>query len=538
MTRIGLTWPKRSLRYKFIVTLALFTIVLSVSFGWISAQRLKAEMERQVLDRGYRHVEGISRQLLAPENDNIQDLKLTIGIYSLLVNQPVGEEVLFIEAVKGEDVETYTRKPQYEEILASTPMPKIDRTERVAKRRAPASGIPYYDLVVALPPPKDGEGVGWEPGHPAPLEEEPIAYLHLGISLQYVEEVVRQELLKISGLSMLYILIGLAVAFWLYKSILGPVDVLTQSVKRFKQDRQTRAQVTSGDELQTLGDEFNRMADTIQERDERLERINRELRKANQVKSEFLAAMGHELKTPLHAIRGYAQLLLEEVDGSLTSGQREDLGNIVKSEEHLRALIDNVLQFSKVESGEETIHPSRVEVAKLMREALQNVQVFARGQNTNIHTEANGLSVEADETKLKQVLINLLSNAVKYAPEGHVEMTAERENGEVVFSVRDTGVGIPEAYREQIFEPFTQIDSSTTRRWSGIGLGLSIVKTYVDMHGGRIEVESEEGKGSTFRFTIPDRRSQGLASPTRPPQVGFDHAGEESVQGRQPRERG
>jgi signal transduction histidine kinase len=319
--------------------------------------------------------------------------------------------------------------------------------------------------------------------------------------------VVRRELLKISGLSALYILLGLAIAFWLYKSILGPIEVLIQSVKRFKRDRHARAHVTSRDELQALAEEFNRMADSIQERDERLERINQQLRKANRVKSEFLAVMGHELKTPLHAIRGYSQLLLEEIDGPLTPAQREDIENILKSGDHLRALIDNILQFSKLEAGEETIHPSEIEVAHLLEEALQNVKVLAREKGIEVHTEANGLTVRADETKLKQVLINLLSNALKYTPQGRVEVIAERGDGEVVFTVRDTGIGIPEEHREVIFEPFTQIDSSSTRQWVGIGLGLSIVKRYVEMHGGRIWVESEVGQGSAFHFTIPEHMS-------------------------------
>jgi signal transduction histidine kinase len=306
--------------------------------------------------------------------------------------------------------------------------------------------------------------------------------------------------------------VGLALAFWLYKSILGSVETLTQSVKRFKHDRHARARVTSGDELQTLAEEFNRMAETIQERDERLERINEQLRRANRVKSEFLAVMGHELKTPLHTIRGYSQLLLEGIDGPVTPSQREDLENILKSSDHLRALIDNVLQFSKLESGEEKIHPTEVEISSVLDEALQNVKVLARERGVEVHAEANGLQVRADETKLKQVLINLLSNALKYTEQGQVEVTAQPGDGEIVFTVKDTGIGIPEDARQTIFEPFTQLDSSTTRPWAGIGLGLSIVKKYVEMHGGRIWVESEAGRGSTFYFTIPEQPNGGGTS--------------------------
>jgi signal transduction histidine kinase len=128
---------------------------------------------------------------------------------------------------------------------------------------------------------------------------------------------------------------------------------------------------------------------------------------------------------------------------------------------------------------------------------------MAREKGVELRADANGLHVRADSTKLKQVLINLLSNALKCTDEGHIEVSAEQRDGEVVFAVRDTGIGIPQSHWEQIFEPFTQLDSSTTRPWAGIGLGLSIVKKYIEMHQGRVWVRSREGEGSAFYFTIP-----------------------------------
>lgn len=195
--------------------------------------------------------------------------------------------------------------------------------------------------------------------------------------------------------------------------------------------------------------------------------------------------------------------MLEGIEGPVTPTQKEDLESIVQSSDHLRALIDNILQFSKLESGQETIHPESVEVAKIVDEAMKHVSVMAREKGIAIHASFNGLRVYADETKLKQVLINLLSNALKYTRSGEVEITTKKGRGEVLFAIRDTGVGIPKEMFEKIFEPFTQLDSSSTREWGGIGLGLSIVKKYVEMHGGRIWLESQVGQGSTFYFTIP-----------------------------------
>ncbi len=480
------------LRSKFIWTLALFTIVLSVSFGVISVYQLRGELEQQVINRGERLANSLALSVFPP-SDTREELSYNLGIYSEIFNQPIGSEFVFVQAVKGENSAIYP--PEMSDQL-DLPITESS-SQKLAKRRLPNEGIPYFDLIVPVESSPDGTA------YPDPT------YLRIGLSRQYVQQTVQQEWTRTAGLSAIYIMVGLALAFGLYKNILGPVESLTQSVKRFKRDMASRAQVNSGDELQTLAEEFNRMADTIQERDERLEQVNEELRRANQVKSEFLSVMGHELKTPLHAIRGYAQLLKEGIDGPVTDAQDEDLDNIVTSGDHLRALIDNILHFSKLESGEETLHPDVVEVGRLINEAMQNVQVIAREKGVELRADVNGLHVQADATKLKQILINLLSNALKCTDEGHIEVSAEQQNGQVVFAVQDTGTGIPESHREQIFQPFTQIDSSTTRPWAGIGLGLSIVKTYVEMHGGRVWVQSREGEGSAFYFTIPTDASEG-----------------------------
>ncbi len=491
--------PKWSLKYKFIATLAAFTVLLSLSFGFIAILRLNSELESQLRNRADYIANDLITKFWGPGSENIFAQVLQ-AINQRTILDTAGGDVLYVQVVKNGSGailkgEEFTKKLGLDETLAPPVTPSLQHA-------VTSDRIPYLDLVK---PVRETELLDINTGERRLLPN----YVRLGLSLAAVREQVRREFFVISGLTALFIAVGLLIAFWLYQGILGPIEILTQSVKRFKRDRQARAHVKSGDELQALAEEFNRMADSIQERDEQLERINFALRKANQVKSEFLAVMGHELKTPLHAIRGYAQLLLEEIDGPLTLAQRQDLKNVLKSSDHLRALIDNVLQFSKLEAGGETLHKSEVEVKHLLEEALQNVKVLAREKGIEIRTHANGLRIEADETKLKQVLINLLSNALKYTPHGSVEVTVERRNGEIVFAVKDTGIGIPQDQCEKIFEPFTQLDSSSTREWGGLGLGLSIVKKYVELHGGRIWVESQLGQGSTFYFTIPERIPQG-----------------------------
>jgi len=485
--------PKWSLKYKFIVTLAAFTVVLSISFGFIAVQRLNSELEAQVISRGNYVANDLIIKFWGPSREDTSTQVFQVLLSNLLAT--TGGDIFFVQVVKNGNV-INTSYSKDEDLIRELGLqdPLIPVVSSSLHRGVDPRGEPYVDLIKPAPP---------------PVPENEANYVRLGLSLAAVQEQARREFLTISGLTALYILVGFLIAFWLYKSILGPIEVLTHSVKRFKKDREARAHVTSRDELQALAEEFNRMADSIQERDERLERVNRDLRRANQVKSEFLAMMGHELKTPIHAIRGYSQLLLEGIDGPLTEAQQEDVENIVKSGDHLRALIDNILQFSKLEAGGEILHPTEVEVGRLLEEALQNVKVLAREKGIEIHSHANGLRIQADETKLKQVLINLVSNALKYTSQGQVDVKAERRNGEILFTVKDTGIGIPKEYHEKIFEPFTQLDSSTTRQWGGIGLGLSIVKKYVEMHGGRIWLESAVGQGSTFYFTIPERVRRG-----------------------------
>lgn len=469
--------PKLSLRYKFIIPLVLFTIVLSITISYISVERFRGELYDQLVIRGREVANDIIK--LRWEADTPQSFLNTNTYYAEVRNVQVVEEDIVAFS-------TFIATPEGIEEVLKYPVEPIARTVEL-------NGKPHLEII-RVP----------DAGLRSDLSEGTEAnYVRLFLTLEQVENTAREAFLFNAGVSFGFILLGLLIAFVLYKNILGPVETLTSSVKLFKSDMHARAVVNTGDELEHLADEFNRMAGTIQERDERLETMNEKLLKANQVKSEFLAVMGHELKTPIHAIRGTAQLLNQGIDGPITEAQAEGLENIMKSGDHLRALIDNILQFSKIESGEEKIHPHNIEVASLVDEAMQQVGVLARQKGIGLSASTNGIRVRADETKLRQVLINLISNALKYTNDGRVEVDVIEKNGEVVFSIEDTGVGIPEDKYESVFEPFTQLDSSTTREWGGIGLGLSIVKKYVEMHGGRIWLESEVGRGTTFYFTIP-----------------------------------
>jgi signal transduction histidine kinase len=239
----------------------------------------------------------------------------------------------------------------------------------------------------------------------------------------------------------------------------------------------------------------------------RLTALNVELQRANQHKAEFLANMSHELRTPLNSILGFSQLLLEGDGGALTGEQRQDVDIIAQNGQHLLALINDLLDISKLEAGKAQLHRGEVEVEPLISECVDSVSSLAKTKKLDLTASVSAEvgRVFADGPKLKQVLLNLLGNAIKFTETGSVRLTAERQGAELRVSVRDTGIGVPVEDTERIFESFTQGKSGISGKYQGTGLGLAICRQLVEMHGGRIWVKSTPGQGSTFTFTIPQR---------------------------------
>jgi signal transduction histidine kinase/DNA-binding response OmpR family regulator len=237
-----------------------------------------------------------------------------------------------------------------------------------------------------------------------------------------------------------------------------------------------------------------------------------ELEAASQHKSEFLANMSHELRTPLNAINGFSEVLLERMFGELNEKQDEYLNDILSSGKHLLALINDILDLSKVEAGRMELDLGTLSLPEALDHSLTMIKERASRHGIALGLEVEpGLDViEADERKVKQILFNLLSNAVKFTPDGgRVEVKARQtEDRWVEVAVSDTGVGIAPEEQEQIFEEFRQAGTTADRAHEGTGLGLTLTKKFVELHGGRIRVESAVGEGSTFTFTMPARRTE------------------------------
>ena len=227
---------------------------------------------------------------------------------------------------------------------------------------------------------------------------------------------------------------------------------------------------------------------------------------ANRHKSEFLANMSHELRTPLNAIIGFSEVLGERLFGELNEKQAEYTDDILSSGRHLLSLINEILDLSKVEAGRMELELATFDLPL----AIDNARTFVReratkhGINLDVTVDERLGDFVGDERKIKQILLNLLSNAVKFTPEGgRIGIKAKQADGSVEISVSDTGIGIAPDDQPKIFEEFRQVGADYVHKVEGTGLGLTLAKKFVELHGGKIWVESEVGKGSTFTFTLP-----------------------------------
>jgi signal transduction histidine kinase len=235
------------------------------------------------------------------------------------------------------------------------------------------------------------------------------------------------------------------------------------------------------------------------------EHAQREALAASRAKSEFLARMSHELRTPLAAIIGYGELLADGITGPINEEQKRQLQRIRWSANHLLSIIDEILTLARMEAGKERVDLRDVEVGEVLESVASMAEPLAsaKGLSFRIDVQKNDLTIRTDPVKLRQVLLNLLSNAVKYTDTGEISVKTESRDGVVDFLVTDTGVGVSEEHLEKIFEPFWQVEHTTTRRAGGTGLGLAVTRQFVELLGGSIDVQSSLGKGSTFIVSIP-----------------------------------
>jgi two-component system, NtrC family, sensor kinase len=315
------------------------------------------------------------------------------------------------------------------------------------------------------------------------------------------------------GILLLCVAISFGAARWMATKISRPIIRLKQSAEAIGSGQfSTRIDIRTNDEVEALANEFNKMADQLQSYTTSLEQKVHEktaqLELANQHKSEFLANMSHELRTPLNAVIGFSDVLKEQYFGELNKKQQEYVKDINESGQHLLSLINDILDLSKIEAGHMDLDLSEFNLSMALDNAMVLVRERALRQQLQLRADiaADVANVTADQRKVKQILINLLTNAVKFShPGGWVEVLVRRDTNGVMVTVKDSGPGIAPEDHAAIFEEFRQLKSSGSAKFEGTGLGLALAKRFVELHGGRIWVESEVGKGAAFTFTLPDR---------------------------------
>ncbi|MCI0393655.1 MAG: GAF domain-containing protein [Chloroflexi bacterium] len=292
----------------------------------------------------------------------------------------------------------------------------------------------------------------------------------------------------------------LAIPLVVGDQLLGVLDVQSEMINRFTED-DVRVQSTLAAQVAVALQNAYLYA-------EQLAAAER-LREVDRLKSEFLASMSHELRTPLNSIIGFADVILEGIDGPLTERMEEDVTLIRDSGRHLRELIGHILDMSKIEAGMMELRYEQVNVQQVAREIIANARSLALDKDITVRLEIDPdvETVEADRTRLTQVLFNLISNAIKFTEKGSVTLVIGQKNDQLLVSVIDTGIGIRKEDVPIIFEQFRQIDGSLTRRHGGTGLGLPISRSLVELHGGEMWVESEPDIGSTFSFSIPVQKA-------------------------------
>jgi len=245
------------------------------------------------------------------------------------------------------------------------------------------------------------------------------------------------------------------------------------------------------------------------------EAARKEAESANGAKSDFLAVMSHELRTPLAAIMGYQELLADGITGPVTDQQAQQLGRIKASARHLLSLIDEILTFTRLDAGRETIVVDKFDVEGAMNQAAEIAEplVDAKKLELKLIPPPTPVLIESDSTKVRQILVNLLSNAVKFTDTGTVTLEGRALKNEVQFLVTDTGIGIQPENLNRIFDPFWQVEQKATRRATGTGLGLTVCRRLANLMGGDVAVTSELGQGTTFTVTLPMKAPQIAAIP-------------------------
>ncbi|MDM7997043.1 MAG: ATP-binding protein [Acidobacteriota bacterium] len=497
MSRIRDLSLSRKIKTIILFSTALALILSSFAFLWLSWNSLRDSLEYDAIGLARAIGDNATAALLFKDASSAHEIILALASDPRVLDAALWEK-------EGTRIAIYSRDTARIPHIPSLPPPEDAYFEKDA-------------LVVVRNIIMDNEHVG-------------SIFLRMGLaSLQSLFNRIFAIIALIIGAMLLFTYF---LASKLQALVSKPVLDLAQTVKSISSEKNygIRAVKTGSDEVGDLIDGFNAMLEQIQNRDEALRRHSQKLalrsaevtavnaqlniaiqkaEQANRAKSDFLAKMSHEFRTPLNAIIGYCELIKEEATETEDAAYIADLDRIHTSARHLLALINDVLDISKIEAGKMEVFVERFDVGDILKEVYGTVceQVEKNGNVLEFDYPEDLGSMMSDSMKLKQILLNLLGNSGKFTQNGHVSLNAGRiaRNGVpwLQFQVKDTGIGIRHEDQKKLFQAFSQVDDSTSRKYGGTGLGLAITQRFVQMLGGTIHLESEPGRGSTFEICLP-----------------------------------
>jgi signal transduction histidine kinase/CheY-like chemotaxis protein len=556
---------KFGLKMKFTLMISLMISIVGLSLGWYSFYTTQQVLEDEFITRGKSLVMGLAfnSKFGVLSEDSVGLNKIIQGTFNSEPDPVSVEYIRIYDKKQSILAEQYREGEEYHKRLAPV------RPEDFAQANAgffvlrsiePASnGSEYHYRILAPVVLSKTANSGLEETMTEIVDpqqrrgkEELIGYVELGMTTDPIKD-------KIVGLIRFYgiltfgvIGVGILGSTLFVGALLRPVKGMVETAILISQgDLSKSVEEVSRDELGQLAQIFNQMTASLRERDAQLQQQFQALQSAHsdlsqtarelelykdqleqrvrertdelaqknvelqhlmekaqesdRLKTQFLANMSHELRTPLNAIIGFAQVMLEGIDGEITDVQRTDLTAIYQSGMHLLEMINDVLDIAKIEAGQMTLDLEETRVEDVIQSVMSSVKGLIKGKKIELRTEveADLPSMRADRTRLRQIILNLVSNAAKFTTKGQILVKAVQESNTMRVSVSDTGMGIRQEDLPKLFKEFRQLDASTTRNQGGTGLGLAIAKRFVELHGGRIWVESQFGVGTTFSFCLP-----------------------------------